>query len=121
VATEHHAYQDRIITDPGILAGKPVVRGTRIPVELVLDHLAQNPDLGDLFAAYPRLTREDVQACLAYAIRERLPHAGIILFRLRATAFAVKRERLAVVLRDHVTQLDQFLVVTETTIRVRPL
>lgn len=64
---ERPAYQDRIITDPGILVGKPVVRGTRIAVELVLAHLAQNPDLDDLFAAYPRLTLDDVQACLAYA------------------------------------------------------
>ncbi len=60
-------YQDRIIVDPAILVGKPVVKGTRIPVELVLKHLAQNPDLEDLFAAYPRLTVEDVKACLAYA------------------------------------------------------
>jgi uncharacterized protein (DUF433 family) len=67
VGTQHTAYQERIVTNPGILAGKPVVRGTRIPVELVLDHLAQNPDLADLFAAYPRLTINDVKACLAYA------------------------------------------------------
>jgi uncharacterized protein (DUF433 family) len=60
-------FRDRIVTDPAILAGKPVVRGTRIPVELVLKHLAQDPDLGELFAAYPRLTLEDVKACLAYA------------------------------------------------------
>ncbi|MBI3732907.1 MAG: DUF433 domain-containing protein [Chloroflexi bacterium] len=48
---------------------KPVVQGTRIPVELVLKHLAQNPDLNELFAAYPRLTIEDVRACLEYAQR----------------------------------------------------
>jgi uncharacterized protein (DUF433 family) len=58
---------ERIVLDPRILVGKPVVRGTRIPVYLVLDHLAHNLDLEDLFAAYPRLTVEDVQACLAYA------------------------------------------------------
>ena len=60
-------YQDRITEDPNIMVGKPVVRGTRIPVELVLEHLAENPDLEDLFAAFLRLTREDVQACFAYA------------------------------------------------------
>lgn len=60
-------YLDRIVKDPKILAGKPTVRGTRIPVELVLQHLEENPDLGDLFAAFPRLTKEDVKACLAYA------------------------------------------------------
>ena len=54
-------------SDPEIMAGKPVVRGTRIPVDLVLKRLSEDLDLTTLFAAYPRLTREDVQACLAYA------------------------------------------------------
>jgi uncharacterized protein (DUF433 family) len=58
---------DRIVVDPDILVGKPVVKGTRIPVELVLKRLAQDPDFAALFEAYPRLTREDVQACLEYA------------------------------------------------------
>jgi len=60
---------ERIVEDPAILLGKPTVRGTRIPVELVLEHLAYNLDLDDLFTAYPSLTPEDVQACLAYAGR----------------------------------------------------
>jgi uncharacterized protein (DUF433 family) len=58
---------DRITKDPQVMAGKPVVKGTRIPVERVLAHLAHDPDLNDLFAAYPELTAEDVKACLAYA------------------------------------------------------
>ena len=58
---------DRIVRDPRIMVGKPVVRGTRIPVERVPQHLQDNPDLADLFAAFPRLTTEDVKACLAYA------------------------------------------------------
>lgn len=58
---------DRIVQDPEIMAGKPVIRGTRIPVELVLGHLAGNPDLGELFAAYPHLTIDDVRACFAFA------------------------------------------------------
>lgn len=58
----------RIVLDPDILAGKPVVRGTRIPVELVLAKLARNPDAGDLLLDYPRLTIEDVKACLDYAL-----------------------------------------------------
>lgn len=57
----------RIIQDPDILVGKPVVKGTRIPVELVLAKLAANPDMQDLFQDYPRLTIEDVKACLDYA------------------------------------------------------
>lgn len=58
---------DRITQDPAVLVGKPVVAGTRIPVALVLGHLAQNPDLQELFSAYPELTVEDVKACLSYA------------------------------------------------------
>lgn len=69
MAREHPLYEDRIIVDPAIMVGKPVVKGTRIPVELVLAHLAENPDLEDIFAAYPRLTLDDIKACLAYAKR----------------------------------------------------
>jgi uncharacterized protein (DUF433 family) len=60
-------YREHITADPRILAGKPVVRGTRISVGLVLEELAHNPDIGELLAAHPDLTRADVQACLAYA------------------------------------------------------
>lgn len=64
----HH---DRIIQDPAIMVGKPVIRGTRIPVERVLAHLAEHPaDLDELFAAYPHLTIEDVKAALSYARAE---------------------------------------------------
>lgn len=65
--TAEHRFDERIITDPTILSGKPVVRGTRIAVEHVLEALADNPDPAEVFAAYPRLTWEDVRACLAYA------------------------------------------------------
>src|SRR5689334_6209151 len=64
---DRRPYQERITADPRILAGKPVVRGTRIAVDLVLEELAQNPDITELLAAHPDLTRADVQACLAYA------------------------------------------------------
>ena len=67
MAKEQLDDQDRIVTDPQIMVGKPVVRGTRIPVEHVLGRLAENPELAELFAAYPELTREDVKACLHYA------------------------------------------------------
>lgn len=60
-------YVDRIVVDPEVMAGKPVVRGTRIPVELVLKRLSQDLTLQSLFESYPRLTEEDVRACLAYA------------------------------------------------------
>jgi uncharacterized protein (DUF433 family) len=60
-------YQERIVTDPRILAGKPVIKGTRIAVDLVLEELSHNPDIHELLAAHPDLTRDDVQACLSYA------------------------------------------------------
>jgi uncharacterized protein (DUF433 family) len=69
MADEQHPDTDRITTTPGVMLGKPVVKGTRIPVERVVAHLANNPDLTDLFAAYPELTEADVKACLAYAHR----------------------------------------------------
>jgi uncharacterized protein (DUF433 family) len=64
---DQRRYQERIIADSRILAGKPVVKGTRIAVDLVLEELAQNPAINELLAAHPDLTRDDVQACLAYA------------------------------------------------------
>jgi len=67
MATEKANYHDRITQDPAVMVGKPVVKGTRIPVELVLEQLSYNLDLEELFAAYPRLTIDDVKACLAYA------------------------------------------------------
>ncbi len=60
-------YSDRIIADPRVCGGQPIVKGTRIPVELVLEQLSYNLDPGELFAAYPRLTEDDVRACIAYA------------------------------------------------------
>jgi uncharacterized protein (DUF433 family) len=64
---ERPPYLDRIASDPEVMVGKPVVRGTRIPVERVLQHLEETMDWADLFAAYPRLTPDDVRACLAFA------------------------------------------------------
>jgi uncharacterized protein (DUF433 family) len=57
---------ERISCDPSIMVGKPVVKGTRIPVEKVLFQLGYKFDLAELFAIYPELTVDDVQACIAY-------------------------------------------------------
>jgi uncharacterized protein (DUF433 family) len=67
MATKQQNYLDRIIVDPRILVGKPVIKGTRIPVELVLKRLSQDLDTKTLFQDYPRLTEADIKACLAYA------------------------------------------------------
>jgi uncharacterized protein (DUF433 family) len=57
----------RIEIDPAVMLGKPVIRNTRIPVELVLRKLAEGAVVADLLDAYPRLTDADVRACLAFA------------------------------------------------------
>jgi len=61
------AVPDRIVFDSRILTGKPVVRGTRIAVELVVELLAAGWSHAQILASYPHLTEEDIQACLAYA------------------------------------------------------
>jgi uncharacterized protein (DUF433 family) len=77
---------ERITQDPGVMVGKPVVRGTRIPVERVIAHLAQNPLLDELFAAYPELTLDDVKACLRYAHAAVARHDRRAARKLVATA-----------------------------------
>ena len=57
----------RIETNPTVMHGKPVVRNTRIPVELLLRKLAEGATWDQLLDAYPRLTIDDIRACLAYA------------------------------------------------------
>jgi uncharacterized protein (DUF433 family) len=57
----------RIETNPSVMIGKPEIRNTRIPVELLLRKLAEGATVADLLAAYPRLTEDDIRACLAYA------------------------------------------------------
>lgn len=57
----------RILLDPAILDGKPVVAGTRLAVEFILDLMAQGWSDTDVLANYPGLEREDIAACLAYA------------------------------------------------------
>lgn len=57
----------RIEVNPKIMLGKPVIKGTRIPVELILRKLSEGATEEDLLDAYPHLTREDIQAALAYA------------------------------------------------------
>jgi uncharacterized protein (DUF433 family) len=61
------SWQDRISIDPKVLTGKPVVKGTRLAVEFIVEALAQGWTEGDLLKSYPGLTREDILACLAYA------------------------------------------------------
>jgi len=65
------SWQERVVVDPAILVGKPVVKGTRLAVDFVIGLLAQGWSEADILKNYPGLTRDDIQACLAYA-SERL-------------------------------------------------
>ena len=60
---------DLIKTDPDVMMGKPVVAGTRITVELILEKLAAGETVEQILDAHPRLTREAVSAALMYAVR----------------------------------------------------
>jgi len=64
-------WQDRIVLDPAILTGKPVVKGTRLAVEFLVDLMPEDWTEADILRNYPGLTHEDLRACLAYA-SERL-------------------------------------------------
>lgn len=59
--------EERITIDPRIMVGKPVIRGTRIPVELIVRMLAQGISPSDVLKEYPRLQSEDISAALTYA------------------------------------------------------
>ena len=60
---------NRITLDPAVMVGKPVIRGTRLTVEHVLNLLAHGATEQEVLAEYPGLTREDLQACLLFATR----------------------------------------------------
>lgn len=59
----------RIVIDPEVCGGRPIVAGTRMRVIDILDALASGDSIEELVADFPYLTREDIQACLAYAAR----------------------------------------------------
>jgi uncharacterized protein (DUF433 family) len=58
---------EHITADPEILFGKAVIKGTRIPVDLILEKLAAGETIAQLLKAYPRITAESIQACLLFA------------------------------------------------------
>ena len=69
---------ERVEINPAIMLGKPVIRGTRIPVELIVRKLSEGATDAELLDAYPRLAVEDIRAALAFAA-DTLAHETIIL------------------------------------------
>ena len=76
---------ERIEMNPHVMLGKPVIRGTRIPVELILRKLSEGASEADLIDAYPRLTREDIQAAMRYAADRSLTKKSFSSVRAPAT------------------------------------
>ncbi len=70
---------EQIEVNPKVMMGKPVIRGTRIPVELILRKLSEGAKERELLAAYPRLTKEDIQAAIRYAA-DILAHEDTVIF-----------------------------------------
>lgn len=60
-------WPERIVADPEIMAGKPVIRGTRLTVELILELLASGQNQHEVLDSYPGLTEDDILACLSWA------------------------------------------------------
>ena len=60
-------YKNLIVSDPTVMMGKPVIVGTRITIELILEKLAAGETIEQILDAHPRLTREAIQAALAFA------------------------------------------------------
>jgi uncharacterized protein (DUF433 family) len=71
-------YSDRITIDPKVKHGKPCIKGTRIPVYLILDLLAGGSTVEQIIDDYPDLILEDVKACLEYASNLAREEVGII-------------------------------------------
>jgi uncharacterized protein (DUF433 family) len=68
---------DRVEVNADVMLGKPVIRGTRIPVELLLRKLAEGAMVQDLLDAYPRLVADDIRAALAYAA-DTIAHESVL-------------------------------------------
>jgi uncharacterized protein (DUF433 family) len=73
-----YAVNNRIEINPQVMLGKPVIRGTRIPVELLLRKLSDGMSEAELLQGYPRLMAEDIKAALAYAA-DSIAHEEIVL------------------------------------------
>lgn len=105
-------YQDYIEVNPEIMMGKPVIKGTRITVELILEKLSAGETIEEILDAHHRLSREAVLAALGFL--------GIILIRLMGLKASIKTEILKKVILNHEDNLLGSLVVVQPgAIRIR--
>jgi len=61
--------EKRIVVNPKVMVGKPVIRGTRIPVDAIIKRLAEGMSVKEILREYPNLTEEDIKAALEYAAK----------------------------------------------------
>ncbi|WP_310449992.1 DUF433 domain-containing protein [Sulfuritalea sp.] len=59
-------WKDHVVVDPKVLVGKPIIRGTRISVELLMDRLSDGWSMEQILESYPRVTRDDVLAAISF-------------------------------------------------------
>jgi uncharacterized protein (DUF433 family) len=69
-------YTDRIELNPKVCNGKPIIKGTRIPVSVILEQIAQGETWDDLLKGYPELEKEDIKSALLYA-RASIEHTEV--------------------------------------------
>ena len=60
-------YKDKIESNPDIMLGKPVIKGTRITVKLILKRLSEGASMDEILEGYPNITKDDILACLSYS------------------------------------------------------
>ncbi len=60
-------YKGKIESNPDIMLGKPVIKGTRITVELILKRLSEGASMDEILEGYPNITKDDILACLSYS------------------------------------------------------
>jgi uncharacterized protein (DUF433 family) len=84
-------WQDHITVDPAVLAGKPVIAGSRLAVEFILELVAEGWSESDLLRNYPGLTREQILACIGYA-KDRLSEESVFPLPDSSPADATVRE-----------------------------
>jgi len=75
-------YREMVVSNPGVMMGKPVIAGTRITVELILEKLAAGETVEQVLEAHPRLNEEAVRAALAFAVTPFAPMWSTLLRRL---------------------------------------
>ncbi len=72
-------YEEKIASDPRICSGKPCIKGTRIPVHLILGILATGEDFDGIKRAYPNIGDADIKACIKYAAILTEEEAGVVI------------------------------------------